>query len=130
MTELHKALMGFWQQFGVPVFVAGAVDDQTPFPYITIDIGDGGVGSSTVMQATTWHRRKAEESMTVPMLERLTLLDNITRAFPPDGRFLVYEGGYAALYRNDANFISYVVDQADDDVIGGRVAYEIHFYNP
>lgn len=130
MTNLHKALMEFWQQFGVPVFVAGAVDDQTPFPYITIDIGEGGLGGSTVLKATTWHRRKPEESVSVPMLERLALLDQITVAFPPDGRFLVYEGGYAAMYRNEPNFISYVGDQNDPDVIGGRVAYEIHFYNP
>lgn len=128
MTELHKALMAFWQQFGLPVFLAGCVVDQTPFPYIVIDVVDGTPAEHTLTTAYSWHKRKPEDSFTPVMLERLDLMDKVSAAIPPCGCFLPYEGGYAILDRNGANFLSYTVDATDPDVIGGRFAYAVRFF--
>lgn len=129
MTEFHKALMTFWQSFGVPVYLAGCVEDQAEFPYFTIDIGEGNLLGSTILTATSWHRRDADESWTRTMIERLDLMNTVKAAIPAGGCFLTYPGGYAILNRNDADFISYVVDANDPAVIGGRVSYEVRFFN-
>lgn len=129
MKNLHVALMEFWQRFGIPVFLAGCVDDQTPFPYFVIEIADGNDRGSDNLTATSWHRRKAGESYTPVMLERLDLMDRVMDAIPPGGIMLTFEGGYAIMYRNDASFITYRVDETDPDTIGGRVAYELQYYH-
>lgn len=129
MTEFHKAWMVFWQQFGVPVFLAGCVDDQTAFPYITVNIADGDLLGQNILVTNTWHRRSAVDSWTPSMKERLDLLDEIKTAIPTGGLLLNFPGGYAILRRNDTNFISYVVDDTDPNVIGGRVSYEVQYFH-
>lgn len=129
MTEFHKALMTFWQQFGIPVFLSGCVDDQTAFPYFTVNITDGNLLGSTILTATSWHRREDTESWTGVMTERLDLMDSVKAAIPAGGRFLTFAGGFAILRRNDADFISYIVDETDPAVIGGRVSYEVQFFH-
>lgn len=129
MTELHKALMAFWQQFGIPVFLAGCVDDQTPFPYFVIEIADGNVGGNDLLTATSWHRRKDGESLTQVMLDRLDLIGRVMDAIHPGGVMLTFDGGYAIMYRNDASFVTYRVDETDPDTIGARIAYELQYYH-
>ena len=129
MTELHKALMAFWQQFGIPVFLAGCVDDQTPFPYFVIEIADGNVGGNDLLTATSWHRRKEGESMTQVMLDRLDLIERVKAALFPGGVILTFDGGYAIMYRTDASFVTYRVDETDPDTIGARIAYELQYYH-
>ena len=34
----------------------------------------------------------------------------------------------AMLYRNSANFQSYLDDPDDKDIVGGRISYEIYFF--
>lgn len=128
MTEFHKALMRFWQQFDIPVFLAGCVDDQTAFPYITVNISEGNLMGATILTANSWHRRNPADSWTVAMTERLNVMDAVKKAIPAGGRFLTYPGGYAILNRNDDNFISYVTDETDPSVIGGRVSYEVRYF--
>lgn len=129
MTEFHKALMTFWQQFGVPVFLAGCVDDQTAFPYITVNIADGNLLGQNILVTNTWHRRSAVDSWTPSMTERLDLLDKIKTAIPTGGLLLNFPGGYAIVRRNDANFITYVTDDTDPNVIGGRVSCEVQYFH-
>lgn len=131
MTEFHKALMTFWQQFGIPVFLAGCVDDQTAFPYITINISDGDLMGENILTAHSWHRRSPIDSWTPAMTERLNIMDAVKETIPPQpgGYMLKFPGGYAILRRNDANFISYVVDDTDPNVIGGRVSYEVQYFH-
>lgn len=129
MTEFHKAWMVFWQQFGVPVFLAGCVDDQTAFPYITVNIADGNLLGQDILVTNTWHRRSPIDSWTPSMKERLDLLDEIKTAIPAGGLLLNFPGGYAIVRRNDANFISYVVDDTDPNVIGGRVSCEVQYFH-
>ena len=129
MTEFHKAWMVFWQQFGVPVFLAGCVDDQTAFPYITVNIADGNLLGQNILVTNTWHRRSAVDSWTPSMKERLYLLDEIKTAIPTGGLLLNFPGGYAIVRRNDANFITYVTDDTDPNVIGGRVSCEVQYFH-
>lgn len=129
MTEFHKAWMVFWQQFGVPVFLAGCVDDQTAFPYITVNIADGNLLGQNILVTNTWHRRSAVDPWTPSMTERLDLLDKIKTAIPAGGLLLNFPGGYAIVRRNDANFITYVTDDTDPNVIGGRVSCEVQYFH-
>lgn len=129
MTEFHKAWMVFWQQFGVPVFLAGCVDDQTAFPYITVNIADGNLLGQDILVTNTWHRRNPIDSWTPAMKERLDLLDEIKTAIPTGGLLLNFPGGYAIVRRNDANFITYVTDDTDQNVIGGRVSCEVQYFH-
>ena len=129
MTEFHKALMAFWQSFGDPVYLSGCVEDQAEFPYFTIEIGEGSLLGQTVLTAHSWHRRSPEESWTRAMTERLHRMDAVQKAIPAGGTMLKFPGGYAILNRNDASFASYVTDPEDPNVIGGRVSYEVRFFN-
>ena len=131
MTEFHKAWMAFWQQFGVPVFLAGCVDDQTAFPYITVNIADGDLMGDNILTVTSWHRRNPADSWTVAMTERLNLMDAVQESIPPNpgGYVLKFPGGFAILRRNDANFVSYVADDTDSAVIGGRVSCEVQYFH-
>lgn len=129
MMSFPEAIMTFWQKFGMPVFHAGCVDDQTAFPYITIDLNEGDLMRSTILTATSWHRRAATDSWTPSMRERLDFFSAVSDAIPKEGVILRYQGGYAILNRNSADWLSYVTDNTDPDVIGGRVAYEVRFFN-
>lgn len=129
MKNLHVALMSFWQQFGIPVFLAGCVDDQTAFPYFVIEIADGNDRGSDILTATSWHRRQEGESLTQVMLDRLDLIGRVMDAIPPGGVMLTFDGGYAIMYRNDASFVTYRVDETDPDTIGARIAYELQYYH-
>jgi hypothetical protein len=63
------------------------------------------------------------------MKERLDLLDEIKTAIPTGGLLLNFPGGYAIVRRNDANFITYVTDDTDPNVIGGRVSCEVQYFH-
>ena len=129
MMAFHKALMEFWQQFGLPVYVEGCVDDGAAFPYITIRIAEGTLMGSGFLLATSWHRKAPEGSMSVAMAERGACLDAVRAAIPVQGKVLPFDGGYAILDRPPADFLTYSVDGEDDSIIGGRVSYEVRFYN-
>lgn len=130
MTEFHKAWMTFWASFGLPVYLAGCVEDQAELPYFTVDIGEGSLLGSGILTVHSWHRRGSAESWTPAMTERLNLMDKVEQAIPAGGKLLTFPGGYAIINRNDANFIAYVTDDTDPRVIGGRVSCEVRFFNP
>ena len=128
MTELHKALMAFWSEMGIPVYLAGCVDNQAQFPYLTVDIAEGALMADTFLTATSWHRRGDTEAWTRAMTERLGVMEAAKQAVPPGGKMLRYNGGYVIIRRNDANFLSYVTDPEDARVIGGRISVEVQFF--
>lgn len=128
MMAFHEALMRFWQQFGLPVFVEGNVDDGTSFPYVTIRIAEGPLMGSVNLIATSWHKKKTGESMTVAMTERGEFLDAAAAAIPEEGAMIRYGGGYAILDRPPSDFLTYAVDEEDPTIIGGRVSYEVRFF--
>lgn len=126
MTNFHTALLEFWQQFGLPVFMQGNVPDDQPFPYLTIDVIRPAAMTATVLAAYSWHQRS--EATPQPMAERAALLDRIAAAIPESGCVLQFGGGHAVLHRNAAQFQSYEVDADDASVIAGRTSYELTYY--
>lgn len=126
MTAYHMALLAFWQGFGLPVFLSGCVPDGQAFPYITLDIVRPDTLATTVASAISWHRVGADTLN--PMTERAALMDAIDAAIPPQGVRLDFEGGFAVLRRNPAEWHSYLVDPDDDSIIGGRSSYEVTYY--
>ena len=126
MTAYHTAMMAFWQRFGVPVFVSGCVPDGQAFPYLTADIVQPGPLATTVAAVISWHR--IGEGTGNPMTERAALMDAIDAAIPPQGVRIDFEGGFAVLQRNDAEWHSYLVDEDDASIIGGRTSYEVTYY--
>ena len=126
MTGYHNALLDFWAQFGVPCFLSGNVPEDQPFPYITLDIVKPAALSTTVMTAYSWHRLGG--ATTQPMTERAALLDAIAAAIPESDAIIRFDGGYAILRRNPADFQSYTADPDDKSVIGGRTSYEVTYY--
>lgn len=129
MTGFHRALMQYWAGMGIPIYLSGCVDDQATFPYFTINIADGNLMGATILTATSWHRKGAEDAWTDVMTERLAVMDTVQRRLPAGGIRIRFDGGYAILNRNDDNFIAYIEDPEDPNVIGGRVSYEVRFFH-
>ena len=84
MKSVHIALMDFWEQFGLPVFLSGHVPEDQPFPYFTIEIGQADAFSDSVLTAFDWHKiPNPETSNANIMAERADLMDRIAAAIPP-----------------------------------------------
>lgn len=131
MTNLHKALYGFWSSFRyngaqIAAYLSGHVPDGAAFPYITFEVVFGEFDSANVLTAHVWC--KAESGVNVNA-QCAAILDEIAESIPNgSGTRLIYPGGMAMLFRNSAGFLSYTDDPEDPDIIGGRISYEIHFY--
>lgn len=125
MTDFHTALLDFWEQFGVPAYVASGVDDEAAFPYLVIDIVKPAAFGTTVLTAISWHR---DSTIGAAMAERAALLEQIATALPEDGVRIRFDGGYMILRRNTANFQSYMADETDLSIIAGRTSYELTYY--
>lgn len=126
MTDFHMALLGFWGQFGVPVFIQGVVPTDQPFPYVTIEIARPAALGTAVLVAYDWHRRG--DATPQPMAERAELMGRIASAIPESGARIDFDGGFAILHRNPAQFQSYAVDEEDESIIMGRTSYELTYY--
>lgn len=126
MTDLHKALYNFWASFGLPVWHQDTVPEEAVLPYITFQTVSGEAMSATILTATAWFR---DEDQGVNA-QRAAVLDQIAQAVPHEGRMLpVGDKGYLMLYRNSGTFQSYVQDEEDKKVVGGRTSLEVHFYH-
>lgn len=123
MRDINEALYQFWSGFGVPAYRAGRVPTDAEYPYITFEVVAGGFGSRTILTAHNWHKAPGATAAAAD------ILDAIAREIPDSGFLMPVEGrGYLAIYRNGGEFQSYVKDQEDPDVIGGRTSYEAHFF--
>lgn len=129
MKNVHIALMDFWEQFSLPVFLSGHVPEDQPFPYFTIEIGQADAFSDSVLTAFDWHKiPNPETSNANIMRERAELMDRIAAAIPPQGVKIPLPDGYLVLSRNPADFQTYYDDPEDASVLGGRTSYEIRYY--
>lgn len=124
MTDLHRTLYNFWASFGLPAWHQDTVPEEAPLPYITFQVASGEALSATILSATAWFR---DEGQGVNA-QIAAVLDQIAAAVPNSGTVLKTADGYMALYRNSGTFQSYVQDETDKSVIGGRTALEVHFY--
>lgn len=128
MKSVHIALMDFWEQFGLPVFLSGHVPEDQPFPYFTIEIGQADAFSDSVLTAFDWHKiQNPETSNANIMAERADLMDRIAAAIPPHGVKIPLPAGFLILFRNSADFQTYYDDPEDESVLGGRTSYEIRY---
>lgn len=123
MTDLKKTLYAFWSQFGVPAYLRDQVPKDAKLPYITYDVTRGSLASTTVLTAFNWHKREGAVNQ-----ERTELMDKISKAIPEGGCVLPCGNGYLHLFRNPADFQMDWQDEQDQEVIGGRTSYEVHFY--
>lgn len=123
ITSINTALMAFWSQFGVPVFLSGHVPQGTAYPYITIDIKTGAFGTTTTLTAFDWHKISPTTGLAAANTERANLMDQIAAAIPNQGTRIPITGGFIKLERNDSAFQEYYDDPEDDTVLGGRNAY-------
>lgn len=127
MKAFQTALTAFWKGFsydGEPVkaFLSGHVPSGTAFPYITYDVSKGDAFSGNVLTAFVWCKS------TDANVQRAEILDLIADAIPHGGRKLAFDGGYAVLYRNAADFQSLYDDPEDVSVLGGRTSCEVRYY--
>lgn len=123
MRDVNAALYQFWSGFGVPAYRSGRVPDDAELPYITFDAAVGEFGYRTILTAYNWHKAPGATAAAAD------LLDAIARKIPNSGFMLPVDGrGYMLIYRNGGEFQSYVEDEMDKDVIGGRTSYEAHFF--
>lgn len=130
MTDFHKALYGFWSGFtsggkAIPAFLTGHVPKDTPFPYITFEVVEGTFLSNNILTAFGWFKAESGQNINATVS---AFLDSVGEAIPTEGTILPIVDGYAVLSPNSSNFLSYVTDQDDRDIVGGRVSYEINYY--
>lgn len=124
--SVHKAIYGFWAQFGLPVYIQGRVPTKEPLPYITIEILIGESLSTAYPVAVTWHQ--ARDGGPNVNAERAELLTRISNALPDGGVTLPLEdGGCLLLHRNGSGWQSYIDDEEDKSVIGGRISYAVTY---
>lgn len=130
MTAFHQALYAFWSQFlynskPIPAYLSGKVPNNATFPYITFAVQKGDIFSASVLTAFIWV--KAGSGINANQI-RASIMDDIARAIPMQGTRINFTGGYATIFRNTSAFMSYYDDPEDASVIGGRISYEVHFY--
>lgn len=130
MTELHRALSAFWSQFThdgkpIPAYFAGMVPQGAQFPYITFEVSGGDAFSQGINTAFVWHKRTDGKS---PLAMCAESLDAVSAAIPKAGKRIDAGSGMVILYPNGADWLSYMQDQEDPDVWGGRVSYQINYY--
>lgn len=123
MRGINAALYQFWASFGIPAYRTGRVPTDAELPYITFEVAAGEFGSQTVLVAHNWHKAPGATASAADTLGA------IAGKIPDGGAFLPVEtGGYMILYRNAGEFQTYVDDEEDPDVIGGRTSYIVHFF--
>lgn len=130
MTGLNQAIFAFWSQFlhdgkPIPAYYAGMVPNNAEFPYITFSVSRGEAFSQGINTAFVWFHREEGKS---PLPKCAQVLDSIAKAIPCSGVLLKAEDGCVAIYRNDADWQTYMQDAEDPDVWGGRTSYQINYY--
>lgn len=131
MDAFHRALFAFWRNLDVngktyPVWLQGHVPDTAPLPYITFNVSKGAAFGETPLSATLWLQSESGDSKNA---ERAAFFDAASAAIPEKGARLAWEGGFCMLYRSSGDFLSLMDDEEDPSVIGGRVGYEVTFYD-
>ena len=123
---IREALVRFWSQFGVPVYIGGHVPANASYPYITIEVVKGNAFTRTIITAYVWVKMNASRNFAEANAVRQQLCEAVANSIPTEGAKLRLNKGLLMLYR-DNNFISDYDDANDDSVIGARIAYEISY---
>ncbi len=118
ISKVQSVLFAFWQQFGLPVYLQGNVDEDAELPYFVINIESADVFESSLLYATLYVT--GEQFGT-----RRDTLDAVAKAIPYQGTRL--DG--VVLYRNTGGWLTYGKEDETIDVHYGRVGYEVRNYN-
>ena len=129
MTEMHKELASFWSQFeykgqAIPAYYTGMIPKGATYPYCTFSVGKGEAFTTGIQTAFIWHKRKEGLS---PLMACAESLDAVEKAIPKAGVKIPAGDGFIVLYRNDSDWLSYMQDEEDPDVMGARVSYQIYY---
>lgn len=128
ITGINTALMTFWSQFNIPVFLTGHVPERQTYPYITIDIKNGAFAETGILTAFDWHKIAPSSGFAAANQERANIMDLIAAAIPNQGVRIPITGGFIKLERNGSSFQEYYDDPEDQNVIGGRNAYQVRYF--
>lgn len=131
MDSFHRAIFAFWRNLNVngttyPVWLQGRVPDDAAFPYITFDISKASAFNETSLSVTLYLKTADGDSKNA---ERAAFFDAASKAIPESGARIDCGDGFCILYRSTGDFLSIMDDPEDKTIIGGRVGYEVTFYD-
>lgn len=131
MDAFHRALFAFWRNLDVngktyPVWLQGHVPETAELPYITFNVSKAAAFGETPLSATLWLQSESGDSKNA---ERAAFFDAASKAIPEEGARIDCGEGFCMLYRSTGDFLSLMDDEEDPSVIGGRVGYEVTFYD-
>lgn len=95
MTEVAKALNGFWGSFSIPAYVEDNVPNGAVLPYITYTVVDPDWGEAASIQARVWYKDTSRVALNSKVSE-------IKQAIG-EGKSIRTETGFITLHR-DSNF--------------------------
>lgn len=93
MMKTAVALSGWFEQFGLPVYLDSDVPDDAEYPYITIPLKDPDWRRAASFQVKIWYRTTTN----IPAIQKS---DEI-RAAVYDGIRIPLDGGALVLYADD-----------------------------
>ena len=124
----QKAMFDFWATMGLPVYIHGEAPRDKPLPYITFTPTLGDAFSQPDAEAFLWVKATDEASANK---ERAKWCDKITQRIPARGvKIAVDGGGMIVCYRHgNGTFISPYDPPEGKEVVGARIAVQVHFDN-
>lgn len=131
ITAVQQALTAFWSQFTadgqpVPAYIKELAPTDEGFPYIAMTMRIGSAMDTLPLVATVWC--KQVDGMSANK-QREEILNQIAAALPHAGVLIPCGAGYLMMRRSSGDFITLMTDEEDPDYLGGRVGYEVTFYN-
>lgn len=125
MTDLHRALYGFWSSFGMSAYLSGHVPKEAAYPYVTFEVSEGAAFGKTYLTAFAWYKAASGANINA---QRAAFLDAVKARIGPGGLKLDNVGAFCVIYPNETNFLGYYDDPEDANVVGARVSYQIDYY--
>lgn len=131
ITAIQQALTAFWSQFTVdgepvPAYIKELAPSDESFPYIAMTMRFGDAMDTLPLVSTVWC--KQVDGMSANK-QREGILNQIAAALPNSGVMIPCSPGFLMLRRSSGDFITLMTDEEDPDYLGGRVGYEVTFYN-
>lgn len=131
ITAVQQSLTAFWSQFkadGRPVlaYIKELAPTDEGFPYIAMTMRIGSAMDTLPLVSTVWC--KQVDGMSANK-QREEILNQIAAALPHAGVLIPCGTGYLMMRRSSGDFITLMTDEEDPDYLGGRVGYEVTFYN-
>lgn len=118
MTEMIRALVTFFEQTGLPVYLRGWTPADAPLPRLTLEIREGRVTAECRFRSAARGGESANE-------RRLRAMDGLCALVPPGGVLLPFPGGAATLRRPAAGFRELAEEPGAGGDTVGRVRFDL-----